>query len=154
MSEVQRACRWCKEKKPESEFSKSEWKYAEQHKQARCRRCRRFDDFLRKYKLTRAKYNALLEAQKNACALCEKPFEDDTKIHIDHWHDNRKRVRGLLCPACNTGIGKMGDTAVGCLRAAHYLLKAMCGEGTAEEITQLDLFKKVVVGSIETLKTA
>ena len=41
--------------------------------------------------------------------------------HVDHDHDTGE-VRGLLCLNCNTGIGKLGDSAVTCLDAAFYLL--------------------------------
>lgn len=57
---------------------------------------------LRRYGLTQAQYEALLIKQKNACAMCSKPFK--VTPHIDHCH-RTKKVRGLLCARCNVGLG-------------------------------------------------
>lgn len=54
------------------------------------------------------------------CAVCETPPRHKYALHIDHDHVTG-RVRGLLCSACNTAIGKLGDTATGVHRAVEYL---------------------------------
>lgn len=52
------------------------------------------------------------------CAICLlAPAEC-----VDHNHTTDK-VRGLLCPRCNMGIGLLGDSAATAHSAAKYLLK-------------------------------
>lgn len=57
------------------------------------------------YGLTVEDYAALLAAQGGVCAICGGPpnGRSKTRYHVDHDHDS-KRVRGLLCHDCNTGI--------------------------------------------------
>lgn len=75
---------------------------------------------LTKYKMTGREFQRLLIAQAGRCGICAKPLE---KICIDHDHATGK-VRGLLCPGCNTGIGLLGDTAESVARAVQYLERA------------------------------
>lgn len=63
----------------------------------------------------------MYKEQKESCKICEKKFKQGVSAHVDHDHDTGE-VRGLLCLNCNTGIGKLGDSAVTCLDAAFYLL--------------------------------
>lgn len=136
---VKRNCTICNQLKEQSAFAPSEWKRAEKSKTgARCRTCRKFDDVLRRYGLTREKYMGLLEKQKHQCALCRCALSEKL-VHVDHWHDNRRRVRGLLCANCNTGIGKLGDTADGLLRGALYICNAM-GTASPTERTAIQSF--------------
>lgn len=68
---------------------------------------------LKRYGPTQALFDALLEAQGKACAMCREPFADGQVIFIDHDHaccpDEKsscgKCVRGLLCLGCNTALG-------------------------------------------------
>lgn len=58
-----------------------------------------------KYKLTLDAYVALLQSQNNKCAICLSPLMLQGKnTHVDHDHKTG-RVRGVLCRACNTGLG-------------------------------------------------
>ena len=50
------------------------------------------------------------------CDNCHK----NKKLEIDHIHGS-VIFRGWLCRNCNTGIGALGDTLEGALRAAIYL---------------------------------
>jgi len=47
---------------------------------------------------------------------------NNKKLEIDHIHGS-VIFRGWLCSNCNTGIGAVGDTLEGVLRAAIYLEK-------------------------------
>jgi Recombination endonuclease VII len=72
---------------------------------------------LRKYGLTVAEYDALMEQQGGACAICTKPFGDSHSgilghgggagrwdiASIDHDHETG-RVRGILCRRCNLAL--------------------------------------------------
>lgn len=69
---------------------------------------------LSQYKLTREEYNNLVEKQNNLCAICgksESVYSNRGIKHtlcIDHHHESG-RVRGLLCGACNRGIGLLKE---------------------------------------------
>jgi len=63
------------------------------------------------YNMTPEQYDALLTAQNNACALCDKSA-DERRLAVDHDHNccPGKRscgrcVRGLLCTQCNRLLG-------------------------------------------------
>jgi hypothetical protein len=58
----------------------------------------------------------MIELQTGLCPVCL----DDRARHIDHDHETG-RVRGVLCPGCNTGMGQLGDDPVALRRAADYL---------------------------------
>lgn len=72
----------------------------------------------KKYNITPKEYETLYTKQKSQCALCERKFQ---RLAIDHDHQTGK-IRGLLCIACNTGIGKLGDTIPALEKAIKYLL--------------------------------
>jgi hypothetical protein len=61
---------------------------------------------------------ALAAAQGNACAICKVPF-DNTQV-LDHNHITGL-VRGLLCNACNLGLGQFRDNSGLLLLAREYL---------------------------------
>lgn len=82
---------------------------------------------LRQHGLTLGQYDKMLEDQGGACLIC---YETPTR-RLDVDHDHRccpgpyscgRCVRGLLCNACNTGIGKLGDDPDRLLSAAAYLM--------------------------------
>jgi hypothetical protein len=62
-------------------------------------------------------WDEMLIAQSGRCAICNDPM---TLPHVDHCHATGK-VRGLLCPSCNKGLGHMRDDIENILRAAAYL---------------------------------
>jgi hypothetical protein len=76
---------------------------------ARWRKAYRF----KRYGLTHERFQAMLETQRYACAMCRVPFTDDERIAIDHDHaccPDAKRscgrcVRALLHPRCNFIVG-------------------------------------------------
>lgn len=76
-----------------------------------------------KYGMTAEQIEAFDKTTK--CSLCkaEVPHRQKGKrhsLHIDHDHKTG-RVRGFLCNRCNTGLGKLGDTEEGLLRALEYI---------------------------------
>lgn len=87
----------------------------------------RESELLRKYGITLATYIRMGEEQNWLCAIC---FEPETELRggvlrplcVDHDHATKK-VRGLLCTACNTGIGKLRDDPKLLASAITYLVK-------------------------------
>ena len=72
-----------------------------------------------KYGLDYDDYLGMIDSQNNQCFICGKEF--DKTPFIDHCHKTGK-VRGLLCPACNTGLGVFKDDPELLQRAIEYLL--------------------------------
>jgi hypothetical protein len=81
------------------------------------------------YGLTWEQYMCMFEKQAGGCAICKSPISSHNTpdimfpvAHVDHCH-NTGKIRGLLCQACNKGIGHLKDNATLCRLAAEYLEK-------------------------------
>lgn len=65
-----------------------------------------------------------LKAQGGKCALCDVEVgwkeSGKKKAYVDHCHETG-RVRGILCPKCNTGIGLLRDCPKMLEKAIRYL---------------------------------
>jgi hypothetical protein len=73
----------------------------------------------RKYGLTQQEVDALRAI--DTCQICDKPSEvEGTALPIDHDHKTGK-VRGVLCRACNRGVGFFQDDPTLLRAAADYL---------------------------------
>jgi len=70
-----------------------------------------------KYKITKEQFLQMIDKQNNCCAIYKKEM---TIVNIDHCHTTGN-VRGLLCTACNTGIGKLKDDVTILGNAIIYL---------------------------------
>jgi len=134
-----KTCSGCKTEKPASEFYKANCKSAD-GLQAWCKVCarnaatayrkrnpkagyeiRRRSVLKIVYGLSEQEYDAMLEQQNNACAICFVPaWLEDRRLAVDHDHDSGK-VRGLLCARCNRGIGLFDDEPARLRSAAEYL---------------------------------
>jgi hypothetical protein len=74
-----------------------------------------------RYGLTLDDYKTMLAAQGGVCAICREPSTSAWgSLHVDHDHDTG-RVRGLLCEACNVGLGNFKDDPARLRAAAVYL---------------------------------
>lgn len=73
-----------------------------------------------KYGITPEDFDAMWKTQGGACKICRKIFERRSQAHIDHNH-NTDKVRGLLCAACNWGIGCFKDSKDLLTEAIKYL---------------------------------
>jgi hypothetical protein len=102
------------------------------------------DSYLRRrYGITEAEYEAILKKQKGVCWICGKPPKK-RRLHVDHLHvkrdkhqlpeETRKRVRGLLCWACNGAIAKFRDDAQRLRKAAKY-----CDSWPAQRILKKEI---------------
>ncbi len=78
----------------------------------------------RHYGMTVEMYEDLLAAQNNACAICGATYgAKRQRLHVDHDHVTG-RIRGLLCSACNRGIGFFKDSPNLLQVAAGYLARS------------------------------
>lgn len=75
---------------------------------------------LRKYGLTVYKFHLLAEQQGGKCAICRTTPQSIGELLVDHNHQTGE-VRGLLCIACNTGIGHLKDSPDVLRNAVSYL---------------------------------
>ena len=69
------------------------------------------------YGITEEEFNRQFEYQYGSCAICDVKLED---THIDHCHDTGE-LRGILCPACNKGLGHFKDNLQILLNAVEYI---------------------------------
>lgn len=78
--------------------------------------------YLKKYGLTLATFEALLESQDWTCAICPAVFRGEHAVTpaIDHCHQTGQ-VRGILCKECNLALGLLKESADYAERAAEYL---------------------------------
>lgn len=101
--------------------------------QSRCRRC----FTLAKYNLTKALFSALLDAQGGVCGICATSTPGGRGYwHIDHDHSCcagqrscGECVRGILCHACNTGLGSFKDNPDSLRAAVSYLERELVRRG-------------------------
>lgn len=84
-------------------------------------------DYRKKYGLLYEEVAVMLAEQDGGCAICNAPLTLDNRdkpkgehSHIDHCHATGK-VRGVLCAACNLGIGKFKDDTALLKSAISYL---------------------------------
>lgn len=77
---------------------------------------------LRQYGIDLAEFESMLEMQSGACAICGHSDTSNPKIFpvVDHCH-KEGTVRGLLCMACNQGLGKFKDDPALLRKAARYI---------------------------------
>ena len=115
-----------KAKNPEKikEYSK---KYYRKNKDELSKKRKEYHDknltYLNKYGLSKDEYTEMLEKQDHKCKICNTPLKDlKARLHVDHNHLTGK-VRGLLCRACNHGVGNFKDDVFLLQRAINYILE-------------------------------
>lgn len=89
--------------------------------------------YKRAHGVTLEERDNLLKSQKGLCAICknetEFQFKKGNKTNtgefavIDHCHSSKK-IRGVLCGHCNTGLGAFRDNPFYLESAIEYLLKS------------------------------
>lgn len=76
-----------------------------------------------KYNLQPQHKQALIDSQKNLCAICGYKFGQKIgDMKVDHNH-NTGNVRGLLCDHCNRGLGFFRDNKDVMQNAINYLAR-------------------------------
>lgn len=82
-----------------------------------------------RHKITVSRYEELVLAQKNRCAIChtDNPGTkgrwaiDHDRTHCPGITSCEECIRGLLCSSCNAGLGMLGDNLESLERATSYL---------------------------------
>ena len=142
MGELIKRCNTCGEEKAHSEFYKGNPKHTDKFGlTGRCKICdskraQKWRDEnpdkvkensrianLRRYGLTEDDYERMYKDQNGLCALCGESPEGKGrwgKLAIDHCHDTEK-IRALLCPPCNSGLGYFKHDKIKLLQAIFYL---------------------------------
>jgi hypothetical protein len=92
---------------------------------------------LRRYGVSAADVDAMVQAQNGRCIICRRDL--GTGLHVDHDHVTGV-VRGILCFNCNGGLGQFGDDPARLRAAAAYLLQAAERQGDPDgEALETDL---------------
>ena len=121
---LEQTCRICKVSKLVSYFTyrKDNAKY-----RTECDPCRYKSQRASRYNITVAEIEALIKETGNRCGICRVHAEDIkhsafsyNPLVIDHNH-NTGKVRGLLCPNCNVGLGHFKDSPEYLSLAINYL---------------------------------
>lgn len=60
------------------------------------------------------------DEQRGCCAICHCSLASVSKAHFDHNHMTGQ-YRGLLCSACNTGLGFFRESILSLENAIRYL---------------------------------
>jgi hypothetical protein len=77
---------------------------------------------LKAYGLSMEVFAAMTEAQGFRCAIC-RADPDGQNLHVDHDHETGA-VRGLLCGSCNRALGLFQDDHTILQAAIEYLKRA------------------------------
>jgi hypothetical protein len=72
------------------------------------------------YSIPPEQYRDMLLAQDHKCAICRLPCTTGRRLAVDHCHTTG-RIRGLLCRACNQGLGQFKDDVALLNAAVAYL---------------------------------
>lgn len=129
----EKICTKCEQSKPFGEFDVHHQGVKGPVYHARCKPCRRDDQYIgirrrtfeKIYGITLEQYDEMLRAQGGVCAICDKPEWVIQKgklrmLSVDHDHLTGV-VRGLLCSNCNRAIGLLNDDMDTLKKAIHYL---------------------------------
>jgi len=113
--------RYNKSKKGKISRKKAQEKYMKEH-----RGTKKYKEICRKHHLkhdsgiTPLQYNEILKQQGGGCAICGGVNTNGKRLAVDHCHKTGKN-RGLLCTACNSGLGHFHDDINNLASAIKYL---------------------------------
>lgn len=72
------------------------------------------------YGITVEKYQEMVVAQNNLCAICKRPEEIGKNLAVDHSHVTNQ-LRALLCRKCNVVLGIFEEDILRFESAIEYL---------------------------------
>ena len=78
-----------------------------------CRGCKR-EQVLTVYHLRKQHFRPPVGTPCDCCGRVDK-------LQLDHEHSGSRKWRGWVCKSCNIGLGHLGDSSAGLLRALAYL---------------------------------
>jgi hypothetical protein len=81
-----------------------------------CKPCASDASTASRYGISIAKLLEFRESHLNKCGICS----DSLILYVDHNHKTGK-LRGLLCPSCNSAIGLLGENPSLFAAAVSYL---------------------------------
>ena len=105
-----------------------QWRVDNKHRQVQHRWTHR----LKRYGITEEKFEQMWAEQEGCCKICGTAMErqaekrQSNECVIDHDHETDE-VRGLLCRACNAGIGLLNEDVSKLEAAIRYLNEANMG---------------------------
>lgn len=126
-------CSCCEETKSKTEFNKRS--AGKDGLQSWCRSCMKTEkqkwnkenyekirnyDLKKTYGIDLEKYNTMLLEQNSRCKICGVSSERDLDVDHDHITGD---IRGLLCNACNIGLGWFRDDPDLLKRAIDYVVR-------------------------------
>jgi hypothetical protein len=87
-----------------------------------CKDCVTAAHYKRTYGITMDEYDTMYQNQKGVCKICSLPqkHKQHNRLCVDHDHQTGE-VRGLLCDACNRGLGYFKDDERLLEQAIEYL---------------------------------
>ena len=104
---------------PSMNKTTGKWSYP-----AKCNTC---NNMISKFGITTPQRDQMLEEQDYSCMICDSPIEfigvrgaSKHSAAVDHCHTHG-HVRGILCAACNLGLGHFFDSPELLRNAANYL---------------------------------
>jgi len=117
-------CSTCKKEKPLDCFHGS---HEKSNISTRCQDCVSASFLKYRYKMSVEEFNRFRKEQNSCCAICQTELEikegstfRSKNVAVDHCHKTGN-VRGLLCSACNTGLGLFRDDLTLLRSAIAYL---------------------------------
>lgn len=85
-----------------------------------CKSCHNKASRERRYGISHSSIETLITKQDGKCAICKVVL--GLKFDVDHDYRTNK-IRGILCPDCNKGIGRLKDSVEILKQAILYLEK-------------------------------
>jgi hypothetical protein len=109
------------------DYNKKRLDWANSQRERRTIQARK-SHLMRRYGISMAEFEKLLNNQDGRCAICTTVFKEmvdslgrrKLRVHIDHSHVSGN-IRGLLCDECNLGLGKFKDDPALVEKALFYL---------------------------------
>lgn len=110
-----RTRKWRRQNKEYVKEQRKKWNKANPEKASSYKKAAYFK---KTYGIDLEERDRLWTAQSRKCAICARPSE--LPLDMDHDHETGK-VRGILCPQCNSGLGMFQDNPDILHDAARYL---------------------------------
>lgn len=124
------ACRPLARERAAVRFKANNPDYWKKHQAGRKNKTR--DESLRRqYGLSKQEFDDMRAQQEYRCKICgaeEGTWKANAaRLVVDHCHATG-RIRGLLCPSCNRGLGQFEDQPLRLLAAVTYLTEKADGD--------------------------